>query len=184
MMYETLKMMRQIITGKEKDTEEKELIKQYKESQNPNILAYFYIKNFGMIQKADLTNYLSSQDKASFCLQELDKCLYNYNLENDCLFSTYFIKCFKNRLRMEREQLQTLKRKANILIENIYEYSDNLSYTEESFLLDNYNLTEREKEFCKLKQYGYNIKEISNYFKLSISRVYKINNEIKQKLLA
>lgn len=182
-MYETLKMMRQIITGKEKDTDEKELIQQYKENQYPNILAYFYIKNFGMIQNADLTDYLSLQDKASFCLQELDNCLYNYDLNSDSSFNTYFMKCFKNRLRTEKGHQYTQKRKANILIEDIYEYSNTLSYVEDYFSLDNYNLTDKEKEFCKLKQYGFNVREIARYFKLSIPRIYKINDKIKQKIL-
>lgn len=182
-MYGTLNMMRQIITGKEKDTDEKELIKEYQGNSNPSILAYFYVEHFGVIQRAsNMYNLITAEDKASYCLQELDKSLHTYKLDSSNLFITYFSKCYKNRLRMETEQLQTLKRKANIIIENIYEYSDTLSYSDE-VLLDSYDLTEREKLYCELKESGYSIKEIAHLLKLSIARIYEINDIIKGKIL-
>ena len=111
-MYETLKMMESIITGKEEKVDEIEIIREYQEKQSPNILAYFYIKNFGLITKASKTySKLNYNDKASFCLQELDKCLQTYQLDVSIKFSTYFIKCYKRRLYAENGLLNTQKRK-------------------------------------------------------------------------
>ena len=109
-MRNTLELMKEIINGKEENIDEINLIKEYQEKLSPNILAYFYCNNFGIISKTAL-NYpiISNEDKASFCLQELDKALKRYQLNSNAKFITYFIRCFKNRLRMETEQLLTQK---------------------------------------------------------------------------
>ena len=66
-MEETLKMMKSILTGKEGKTNEKELIKEYQEKLSPNILAYFYTDNIGMLQRTNVMYpILSSEDKVSF----------------------------------------------------------------------------------------------------------------------
>lgn len=186
-MEETLKMMKSIITGKECKVNENELIKEYQKELSPNILAYFYVDNYRILQKTNLYySILSTEDKASFCLQELDKCLQNYKLDNKVKFITYFIRCYKNRLRTESELLNTQKRKAmlNIIdIDNI-EINANCNLIEDTdFILNNYDLTKEEKKQCKLLNMGYSIKEIAKILGLAPITIYKRNDKIKQKIL-
>lgn len=185
-MQETLKMMKSILIGKESKVDEKKLIIEYKENLSPNILAYFYCDNFGIIYKTSkLYSLLSDEDKASFCLQELDKCLQNYNINGDAKFITYFIKCYKNRLRTEIQSLNYNKRKINILNDELNENIEDYEFeiTDTNLILNEYNLTSQEKEFCKLRNNGYKLYEISNIFNLSLPRINQINHIIKQKIL-
>lgn len=185
-MRKTLELMKEIISGKEKNIEEINLIDEYQRKLSPNILAYFYCNNFGIISKTAL-NYpiISNEDKASFCLQELDKALKRYQLNSHAKFITYFIRCFKNRLRMETEQLLTQKRKiclyTDILEEDTLKYDFNLADID--LILSNYDLDAEEKEQCKLLQVGYSVKEIARIFKTSAITIYKRNARIKQKIL-
>ena len=189
-MYETLKMMRQIVTGKEGNKSEIELIKEYKETLNPSILAYFYTNNFGLILEAsNLYKYIDTEDKASFCLQELDKALITYKLKNNNLFMTYFIQCYKNRLRMETQQIMTDKRKVMLYTED-YEGSTNEIINKANselenidMILDEYNLTNIEKKQCLLLNAGFKIKEIASMLNLSASTIYSRNIKIKEKIL-
>lgn len=186
-MEETLKMLKEIITGEEGKVNEKKLIEEYQKGLYPNILAYFFKSNYGIIINTN-NNYplLTDEDKASFCLQELDKCLQSFNLQQNVKFITYFIKCYKNRLRMESEQLLTQKRK----ILNTYDCIDDLeisNYNEDIDLdldsvLNTYNLSNIEKIQCKLLEAGYTVKEIA--FKLNVApiTIYKRNEKIKQKI--
>jgi hypothetical protein len=183
-MQETLKMMKGILNGKERETNEKELIKQYKDGLLPNILAYFYTSNIGIISRTDaLYPVLDSEDKASFCLQELDKSLQNFNLESSNKFITYFIKCYKNRLRMETEQLLTQKRKIALYTEELNdEYMNDMQLENIDMILSNYNLNDIEVKQCKLLNAGYTMKEIAKIFKQSTITIYKRNNKIKEKI--
>lgn len=187
-MEKTLAMMKGILTGKEKDTNEKELIKEYKDNKCPNILAYFYSDNFGVIRNiSKLYPILSDDDKASFCLNELNDCLLNYDETFDVKFITYFSRCFKNKLRMETQQLNTQKRKILINYDILNESTDS-TYTQDmiqdtDILLDNYNLTDLEKEQCKLLNEGYTMKEIAYLLKQATVTIYKRNDKIKKKIL-
>ena len=191
-MEETLKMMESILTGKESKVDERELIKEYKEKLSPNILAYFYSSNYKLICKTNnLYPGILNEDKASFCLQELDKCLQNCNLDLENKFITYFIKCYKNRLRTEIKSLNVQKRKIifsvdNLSLKEIDNYIDarNDKYFEnDDDVLNNYNLTTVEKNQCKLLSAGYTLKEISNMFKQAQITAYLRNKQIKEKIL-
>ena len=196
-MKETLKMMKGIITGKEQELEENELIKEYQNKLSNNILAYFFIDNFGMITLlSDSYPYLDEDDKASFCLQELDKCLRNFNIKNKVKFTTYFYTCYKNRLRMEFEQINTQKRKI------LYFYADSTDsyiiddhYTKKTYemdidliddldsVLDKYNLNEKEKKICKMLSDGYKVKDISALYELKPVSIYQKISIIRKKIL-
>lgn len=185
-MRETFKMMQSILTGKEKDTNEKDLIKQYKNELCPNILAYFYTENYGLIYNAaEFYPYLSNEDKASFCLQILDKCLQKYKADSDIKFSTYFIKSFANCLQTKTKLLLMQKRKLLFSTEPLFEEivsGKELEIPLDS-VLDSYNLTEIEKSHCKLLSAGYSLREIAKIFKITEACIYKRNSKIKQKIL-
>lgn len=187
-MKETLKMMQSILTGKECKVDEKELIIEYQEKLLPNILAYFFINNFGIIiNKNKIFPIINEEDKASFCLQEIDNCLRSYDITSNAKFSTYFIRCYSNRLRMETEQLLTYKRK--IFLYNNTEINEELTIDSDvqiintDIILSNYNLTKDEKKQCQLLDMGYTLKEIALLFNLKPITIYKRNQKIKQKIL-
>ena len=186
-MYETLRMMKSILNGKEEKISEKELIKEYQENLSPNILAYFYVSNFGLIlQISKKYPLLLNEDKASFCLQELDLSLKDYNFQNK--FMTYFAKRFKNKLYKESQYYLTNKRKA---IVNAMEFDNNinnksfydLSIEDFDLICSQYKLSELEKKHSKLKLMGYSIKEIAKICNLPKRNIYYTNEKIKNKIL-
>lgn len=187
-MRETLKMMKSILTGKEKESNENELIKEYQEKLSPSILAYFYCNNFGLIIKtSDFYPVITDEDKASFCLQELDKCLQNYKLNSDTKFMTYFITFYKRRLWAENEMLHHNNRKINLEACNIYD-TDIINYNgieidDENLVYKKYDLTNEEINQCKLLIRGYSNKEIADILKLKPITIYKRIEKIKQKIL-
>lgn len=187
-MRETLKMMKSIITEEEKNMQENTLIEMYRKNLKPSILAYFYVNNYGVIYNASkLYPQLNEQDKASFCLQELDKCLHNFKLNYSTKFITYFLKCYKNRLRTETLGLNMQKRK---IIFSIDELNDEITcnditseITDENLILDEYKLTDREKKQCILLSHGYKLSEVASILKLSIPRVHFLHKQIKEKVI-
>ena len=186
-MEETLKMKKSILTGKEGKENINEIINKYKNELSPNILAYFYVDNYKLIYKTGIGyTLISTEDKASFCLQELDKCLQTYDINSKAKFITYFMTCYRRRLWAENEMLNHNIRKANIFCEdidetNIINESDLL--TDEDMILNNYNLTSDEIKQCKLLNMGYTIKEIAKILKVSYVTIYNRNDKIKQKIL-
>lgn len=184
-MEETLKMMKSILTGKEGTKDENELINDYKENLSPNILAYFFIHNFGLISNIGKSySMLCDEDKASFCLQELDKALNNYN-HNNSKFITYFIKCYKRRLWAENQMQLHNNRKILCNYEILEDDLDNY-YEDEYFSIDEfaktYNLSKEEKLYCNLYNNGYSTKDIANIVKKSVQFIYKKRKNILQKI--
>lgn len=184
-MEETLKMMKSILTGKEGKVDEKELIKEYQEKLSPNILAYFYSNNFGLIYNLSKKySNLLDEDKASFCLQELDKCLQNFSLDRNIKFITYFLTCYTYRLNnLYYTKNYTYDKFNTVELEKVNCSYDIDTFTDENGILNQYNLTQREKLQCKLLNIGYSFKEISTILKVSESAVSQKNAIIKQKIL-
>lgn len=184
-MEETLRMMKQYVIGYEKNKKLEELLSEYKENLNPNILAYLYVSNYGAIYNLSLNyNMLNGDDKASLCLCELDKCIQNYNSTKECSFLTYFLVCYKNRLRAENEQLFSHSKYANYVTNDIDTCEQLLIYNdfEDVFDLKAYKLNMKELNHCNLILDGYSNKELSNILKISVQQVYNINKKIGKKL--
>lgn len=188
-MRETLKMMKNILTGKESKANEKELIEKYQKYLSPNILAYFFVNNYGIISTtSDLYPLLLTEDKASFCLQELDKCLQLYDFDMSNKFITFFNCCYKNRLRMETEALMTQKKKSMLVTVDIDNYTDYLTTdlaTNSNIdgILSNYALNAADKRQCRLLYIGYSLKEIAAILKQAPITIYKRQQKIKEKIM-
>jgi len=184
-MKETLKMMRSIIIGYEKDKTINELLQEYKDNESPNILAYLYVNNFGVIQKfADKYKMIDTQDVASYSLQELDKAIKQYDFNSDCKFITFFVTYLKNRLRSEQELLMKHVRFANYFHEDLDSLHNMASDFEfDLFDLDNYKLSQDEKQQCKMLIDGYSVSEIAKTFKLTKVSIYNRNKRIGEKLM-
>lgn len=186
-MQETLKMMKSIITGKECKVDEKELIKEYQKKLSPNILAYMFVNNYGIITNiCNKYQLINEQDKASFCLQELDKCLQKFNFNYNVKFTTYFITSVRLRLNAEIKKLKAIKRKVNILQSELLEDSiiKEDIYFEDNFkeLFAEYNLTEKEINLCNLLKYGYINKEIAELYKVTPQAIHNQSRKIFKKV--
>lgn len=189
-MQETLKMMKQIIIGNENERSLQDLITAYKINKSPNILAYFYVNNFGLILKVcNKYKNIVDEDKASYALQELDKCMLTYD-ETVSNFSTFFSTYLDNALITLSIKKSTDKRKIMYNEENIDSinlidlgYEDNYNcFDIDTFCKDN-NLSNSESKQCKLLYNGYNIKEIAKKLNTSVQYCYQLNKNIKNKLL-
>lgn len=183
-MKETLKMMKSIITGKEKELTQEQLIKEYQEKKSPNILAYMFVNNFGIISNiCDLYAELDEQDRASFCLQELDKCLQQFAFISKSKFITFYANCLKNELATQITHINRAKRKSYLYCEQLNEEKmDNLT-TYNLHSIEDYGFTENEKMQFNLLLDGYTVKEIMNKLDKSIRKVYHTNKMIKEKIL-
>lgn len=187
-MQETLKMMKSILIGGEDKSNENELIGLYKENKFPNILAYFFVKNYSLLQNVcSMYNLLTDEDKASFCLQELDKCLCNFDSNKNIKFTTFFIKYVRNRLNSENLTLiynmHKIMNNISSLEDNQDSISNELDIENLNILLEEYKLTNIEKIQCNLINQGYKLYEIANMFGISKQTVSARNKKIKQKIL-
>lgn len=186
-MKETLEMMKTILLGYEENVPLEELLAEYKKTLKPNILAYIFIKYYKTICNAgEIYTMLNKEDRASFCLQELDSCIHRYSFNRNCSFITYFITCYKNRLRMETEQLLAHVRYANYMTIDL-DNCKTLPDTNDDLVLFDYlvssNLTKQELKHCKLLYLGYSNKDIANIFKVSVQYIYSFNKKLGKKLL-
>ena len=186
-MKETFKMMKSIVTGKEKEESKKNLIIKYQDKLCPNILAYFYCDNFTLIYRTCKSfNLLSDEDKASFCLQELDNCLRSYDCNCANKFITYFIRCLKNRLITETSKANSNSNKANVYCNSLIENTivrDDINITDNKLILQQYNLDKEEYSLCELLLKGFTRKEIAIMYKISTPRLSQKLSKIKQKVL-
>lgn len=178
-------MLQTILLGYEENILFEELIHEYKKTLKPNLLAYAFVKYYKTICKVtECYKLLHKEDCASFCLQELDSCMLNYSFDKSCSFITFFVACYKNRLRTEQEQLYTNIRYANYITEDLAKYENILTTLDEyDFVnLNKYNLTDKEKKHCELISLGYSNKEIAKILNVSIQYVSQLTANIRKKL--
>jgi len=185
-MKDTLEMMKNLVQGYEKEKTICELLLEYKEHQAPNVLAFLFVKNYGLIVNTGAKyTLLDDADVASFSLQELDKCILVYDETQHAQFSTFFCACLRNRLRHEQQLLACDLKFANYNVVDISEcnnlYDDSLEL--ETFDFDSYGFTYNEKNLCKLLLDGYSVNEISKIFNLSPQAIYYRNKIIGKKIL-
>lgn len=184
-MNETLKMMKSILLGYERELTFNKLLNEYQQQFRPNYLAYMFVDNYGVIyQTSQCYSMLTDEDKSSFCLQELDKCLHSFDITKQVKFITYFLTCYKNRLRTETEKLFLNTNRVNHITNNIDDYRDILQYTDNYDILDlkNYNLSASQILQCDLIEKGYSFKEIAKLLGVSVQYIYQQNKNISKKI--
>lgn len=157
-MQQTLKLLSTLITDDIRHLTLEEISIQYKDSLDPSLLALAFHKTHRLTMTIANRYYgLSTDDIASHSLERLDMCLVTFNPEA-AGFVTYYSTVFSNKLREETEALNTQKRKTIFysesyeqLVETGFEVAvEEFDFLDEMMNLDNYNLTEREKEYCAL----------------------------------
>ena len=184
-MNETLKMMKQFILGYERSMTVEELVNLYKQNESPNILAYLFVDNFGMIsQISNQFTMLNDEDKSSYILQELYNAIYSYQATKNTSFITYFYACLKNRLRSENQNQFHGVRYANFITEDLSDYCNEIvGQIGVDFLdLDSCNLTNKEMTQVNMILDGYTNKEIAKVFNVSPSYVTRMNRNLQKKL--
>lgn len=182
--------------GNEKEKSEGELIAEYRETKAPNILAYFFVSNFGLSITVGLSYPdIDMEEKASFSVRALDKALLSYRDDGTAQFDTYYMAIFRCMLRSVSSMIHTDKRKIQ-LYQTLTDFNDAISielidnqeiYEDDYFDIDdfaNYNrLNESEREQCKLINDGFSAKEICKKLKKSLSWIYIQNKRIQKKIL-
>lgn len=177
-MEETFKMMKSVVEGYETTKSIEELIEEYKQNQNANILAYIFVKNYMLINKiASRYKLLDTQDIASFSLMELDNAMKKFDFNKQCGFITFFYNCFDNRLKMEVNKLMTKASVANYLVEDLPEYEEIVDNNFTFSSVNDYNLTKEQNELCNYLMDGYTIREIATMLKVSHTAIH---NRIKK----
>lgn len=189
-MFKTLQTLRPLINLELKNLTLEDISEKYRASLNPSLLALAFDKMYLLFISTSQNYYgLTSEDVASYALQELDFCLKTFNPGNNT-FTTYCIKVFKNRLREETTANNMQKRKANQCCTNfedisqfMYETDKEIDYIELVSTLDTLNLTEREREYCDYLMQGWKTKDILDKMNVSAVRVCHIKKQLKKKLI-
>lgn len=184
-MRDTLKMMKSILEGYHVDKTLDELIYEYQQNQSSYIIAYIFVNNYGLFETIAMKyRLLDNQDIASFSLQELDKALMRYTFDSNCKFTTFLTACLNNRLKSEQECLFHNIRRANYFADNIEElYNTPSNFEFDLFDLNDYNLSQEEKQQVKLLLHGYSAKELALLFNVTKMTIYKRNKKIGKKIL-
>lgn len=163
-MYKTYKSMKpiaQMLDKKLKDLELEDLAEKYQEYPDSTIFAYCFVEHFGVIKIiSDKFYYISNSDKSSFVLEELHKCLMEFDKRKGnfrAMYSTYV----KNRLRHETQKINYQKRKTIHISDSLdrLQEDEGFDYSVTNFEIDKIELIEtikssklekREKDYAIL----------------------------------
>lgn len=169
--------------------EEKTCIENYQKTKDPTFLSKMFIVHFPIyLQIVDLYWGVSSEDKASFCIEELHKAMLDYNSERNVKFSSFSSVYLRNRLRTETQALSTAKRK---MLNNYAELNDSMVIEEDfsrpiiEFDLMRAGLTPNELSYCLFVLNSGNTVVDSDFARIkniSSAAVHYIKNSLKTKL--
>lgn len=190
-MLRTLNMLSTLIIEDTRNMTLEEIAEAYRESLNPSLLSLAFEKTYKLIISVSNKYYgLTEEDIASFSLEKLDMCLQTYKV-GQANFSTYFTTTLMNKFREETEALNTQKRKVlffsesyDLMVENGY---DSVAATcEENAIIDTlneYDLTEKELQYCSLILCDWSNSEISKMLGVSVMTLSNMRKKLREKLL-
>lgn len=180
-MYDTLKLLKPFIQVSLNDYPLENLALFYQSKPDTNILATAFSKLFNLIFKIKDEYWgLDETDIASWSLEILDKCLRTYN--GLAKFTTYYAKCFRNKLREETEKQNYKKRKCILVsINDVVEEGLCDVYNLIDLLLPK-NLTDKEKTYCLLASKGYDNSFIADVLGVSRMTISNIRKSLQIKL--
>lgn len=195
-MENTLKLFTTLTTPEFESMDLEHLAVAYTKDLNPSVLATAFCKLYKLIISTSSSYFgMTDEDIASFSIEELDKCLQVYDPSKGA-FSTIYTIYLKNRFRMETQQLNTYKRKANLyndsyegMLEVVGIDIEAKPYVDDEAeilqVLDDFkslHLTKRELEYCKLVMQGFKNKEIAEQFNVSVMTLSNLRKRIRQKV--
>lgn len=190
-MLRTLNMLSNIIMKDTQDMTLEQIAEVYGESLNPSLLALAFKKTFKLIIYVSRNYYgLTDEDIASFSLEKLDDCLLTYK-NDQASFSTYFTRTLHNKFREETQALNTQKRKAlffsdsyEVMVENGFDLIATTCEDDEIIdTLTQYNLTEKELQYCDLILSDWSNSEISKMMGVSIVTLSNMRKKLREKLM-
>ena len=190
-MLKTLNTLSPLIIEDNRDMTLEQIAEAYRESLNPSLLALAFEKTFKLIIHVSAKYYgLTNEDIASFALEKLDFSLQTYKI-GQANFTTYYTTVLMNKFREETEALNTQKRKAiffsdsyELMVENGYDLvACTLEEDEIVYSLQEYNLTQREMEYCNLILSDFNNAEISAKLGVSVMTLSNMRKKLREKLM-
>jgi RNA polymerase sigma factor (sigma-70 family) len=190
-MLRTLNMLSTLIIEDTRNMNLEQIAEAYRESLNPSLLALAFEKTYKLIINISAKYYgLTNEDIASFSLEKLDMCLQTYK-SGQVNFSTYFTTTLMNKFREETEALNTQKRKAlffsdsyEVMVENGFDLVAATCEDDEIMdTLTQYNLTEKELQYCSLILNGWSNSEISKMMGVSVMTLSNMRKKLREKLM-
>ena len=190
-MLKTLNTLSTLIIEETRVMSLEQIAETYRESLNPSLLALAFEKTYKLIINISAKYYgLTNEDIVSFSLEKLDICLQTYK-SGQANFSTYFTTTLMNKFREETEALNTQKRKAlffsdsyEVMVENGFDLvaatceDDEIVYS-----LQEYDLTQREMEYCNLILADFSNAEISKTLGVSVMTLSNMRKKLREKLM-
>lgn len=180
-MLKTLALLKPFVTEELGRCSLNDLALQYQAQPDPRILATAYNKIYKLATVVKNQYWgLNEDDVASFCLEELDKCLRSYNGSSQ--FTTYFCTVFRNKLRTETESLNYKKRKCILeSINDLINIGVEDTYNLIELLLPN-TLTDKEYKLCMLESEGYSSRECAEIIGCSVMTISNMKKSLRIKL--
>lgn len=178
-MYNTYKNFKGVIEGFDKEVDFEnitDLVPYYRETEDIRVMAYIYVDQYGnLYNRVRKYDKLSSEDKASFILEEILKVLDDFDasrgVQLQTLLTTYVSRrCFaENQYRSRQKRAMTYNSEIAVSLDDIRSQMGqedarfNISYRdleslvcEDTYeieyhnLLDSLGLNDREMEYCKI----------------------------------
>lgn len=193
--YETLHELSKLHSG---NTSLESLSLDYQSSRNPEIISYVFCKLFNLsVSNTNRYFTLTDADKASFCLEELDKAMLAFDATKGTKFSTLYVTYLLNRLRVEAYSLTHQLRKGNYDTESldIEQNDDNFSIIqgmdEKEYdvidlheTLESFNLTPNELSYCKIATKYTSLKDtdIATMLGISSAAITYLRRSLSKKL--
>ena len=190
-MLRTLNILSTLIIEDTRNMTLEEIAEAYRESLNASLLALAFEKTYKLIIHVSNSYYgLTDEDIASFSLEKLDLCLQTFK-NGQANFSTYFTTNLMNKFREETQALNTQKRKVlffsesyDLMVENGYDLV--AATCEENDIIDTlneYDLTEKELQYCSLILCDWSNSEISKMLGVSVMTLSNMRKKLREKLL-
>lgn len=171
----------------------------YQEKECPILFAYMFTELYPlMVSVVNKYFNLTDCDKASFCLEELHKCLNTYDEHRKTKFTTLFTTFLNNRLRAETEMTNHKVRKLNYessYIEDLVSGNELITFdfpfNEQGYevieiksALHKMNLTKTELEYCELILENSSILDshIAGLIGISAAGIHYIKKSLAKKL--
>lgn len=189
-MRNTLSTLSTLITDDIMNMSIDQIAKEYKKSLNPALLSLAFKNHYNLIIQTSKNYYgLADEDIASYSLEKLDYCLQTVDLDK-ALFSTYYTTVLMNKFREETQALNTHKRKAIFYSDSYEKLLDNgfdiavADFYNTNLLEDltEYDLTDKEVQYCKLIIKDFTNAEIAKLMDVSKMTLSYIRKSLRLKL--
>lgn len=158
-MEDTYQSLRQLAELYKENGTLHDAVEQYKLTKDPILISHVFCQFYAYIRtQSSKYFYLTSSDKASFAVEELDKAMNDFDPSYGVKLLTLFDRYYNNRLRSETQMLQHHKRCANNASINYEDWGESIVAHQADYLDVEFSvtitqggeLTENELKYCEL----------------------------------